>query len=124
MVNNFLILDFRNAEATSILRSLAIDMIKQIGKKLISGDFNLTTVSIHIRVMQPFTILQTLAKSFFQFPIYLHLASLSSNTLERFKFVIVACISGFHKSSSFIKPMNPILGETYELEWEDGSKVI
>ena len=73
--------------------------------------------------MQPFTLLETLAKSFFQFPTYLHLASLSSDPLERFKFVIIACVSGFHRSSSFIKPLNPILGETFELEWEDGSKV-
>lgn len=89
-----------------------------------SGDFNLTTVSIHIRVMQPFTILQSLAKSLFQFPTYLNLASLSPDPLERFKLVIVACISGFHRSSCFIKPLNPILGETFQLEWEDGSKVL
>lgn len=110
-------------EATSIIRSIGVDLLKQIGKKLISGDFNLTTISVHIRVMQPFTILQGLAKSIFQFPIYLNLAISSTDPLERFKFVVLATLSGFHKSSSFIKPLNPILGETYELEYEDGSKV-
>lgn len=74
-------------------------------------------------MMQPYTILQGLGKSVFQFPIYLNLASLTTDPLERFKFVVVATLSGFHRSSSFIKPLNPILGETYEVEYEDGSKV-
>lgn len=115
--------DFHNQEATTIIRSLALDVLKQIGQKLLSGEFNLTTISIHIRIMQPFTILQTVAKSLHTFPIYLNLASRTNDQLERFKFVVVATLSAFHKSSSFIKPLNPILGETYELEYEDGSKV-
>jgi hypothetical protein len=43
--------------------------------------------------------------------------------VERFKLVIVAALSCFHKSSNFWKPLNPILGETYELDWTDGSRV-
>ena len=98
-------------------------MIKEIGKKLLSGDFNLTTVSFPINVMLPLTILQTIAKSYFQFPIYMKLASLTPDPLERFKYVVVTTLSCFHKSSHFLKPMNPVLGETYEMLWEDGSKV-
>jgi len=116
-------LELQNKEATSILRSIALDLIKQIGKKLISGDFNLTTISIHIRVMQPFTIIQTLGKSLYQFPGYLHLAHKTNDSLERFKLVVTATISGFFKASHFIKPLNPILGETYEVEYEDGTQV-
>ena len=100
-----------------------MDVLKQIGKKLISGEFNLTTISIHIRIMQPFTILQTVARSLFQFPIYLNLASRTNDALERFKLVVTATISAFFRSCSFIKPLNPVLGETYELEFEDGSQV-
>ena len=74
--------------------------------------------------MQPFTILQTVAKSLHSFPIYLHLATKTNDPLERFKFVVVATLSAFHRSSNFIKPLNPILGESYEFEYEDGSRVI
>ena len=74
-------------------------------------------------MMQPFTIIQSVAKSLFQFPIYLHLASKTIDPLERFKFVVIACLTGYYRTSSFIKPLNPILGETYQLEFEDGSKV-
>lgn len=121
--NKFGGIDFNNQEATSILRSIALDVLKQIGKKLISGEFNLTTISIHIRIMQPFSILQTVARSLFQFPIYLSIANKLNDPLERFKLVVVACISGYFRASSFIKPLNPVLGETYEMEFEDGSQV-
>jgi len=116
-------IDFSNKELTSLIRSQGVQIIKDIGKKLLSGDFNLTTVSFPIKVMLPLTILQTIAKSYFQFPIYMNLASLTPDPLERFKYVIVATMSCFHKSSHFLKPMNPLLGETYEMLWEDGSKI-
>ena len=106
-----------------MLRSTGVDLIKEIGKKIITGDFNLTTISFPIKFMIPLTILQTIANSYFQFPIYMNIASMQSDSLERFKYVVVAALSSFHKSSHFLKPMNPILGETYEMLFNDGSKV-
>ncbi len=117
-------IDFQNKEITSLLRSSGVELIKQIGKKILSGDFNLTTISFPIKVMVPLTILQTIAMSYFQFPIYMNLASMTPDPLERFKYVVVATLSCFHKSSHFLKPMNPVIGETYEMLWEDGCKVI
>lgn len=73
--------------------------------------------------MIPLTMLQGISRGYFQFPIYLNLASLTPDPLERFKYVIVATLSCFHKSSHFYKPMNPVIGETYEMLWEDGSKI-
>jgi hypothetical protein len=115
--------DFKDKKTVSLLRSTGYDILKQIGKKIISGDFNLTTISFPIKVMLPFTILQTIAKSVFQFPIYLNLAALQIDHLEKFKFVIVATMSCYHASSHILKPLNPILGETYEMLYEDGSKI-
>jgi len=73
--------------------------------------------------MLPLTILQTIAMSIFQFPIYLNIIGTSKDHLERFKHIIVATISCFHNSSHFLKPLNPILGETYEVMYNDGSRV-
>jgi len=73
--------------------------------------------------MIPLSILQTIGKSLFNYPIYLNLAANTSDPLEQFKFVIVASLSCFFKSSHFLKPLNPILGETYEMMYEDGSIV-
>jgi hypothetical protein len=56
--------------------------------------------------MIPNTILQNVADSVFQFPVYFNLAALQDNKLERIKFAIVASLSCFHKTSSFFKPVD------------------
>jgi len=116
-------IELKSPETLSLIRSTGYEIIKMVGKKIMSGDFNLTTMSFPIKVMLPLTMLQTIAKSLFQFPIYLGLACLMSDPLEKFKFAITATISCFHSSSHFLKPLNPIIGETYEMVWEDGSKM-
>ncbi len=116
-------IDYLDKDGTSNIRSIGWDIIKQIGKKIISGDFNLTTISIPIKVMIPLSFLQTMARAYFQYPIYLTIANQNPDPVEKLKYIITALISCFHKSSHFMKPLNPILGETYELVYEDGSKV-
>jgi hypothetical protein len=116
-------IDLKNKEHVSMLRGIGYDIIKQIGKKILSGDFNLTTVSFPIKVMLPLTILQSVAKTMFQFPIYMNIAVNQSDPLEKIKFVITATIAGFHSSLLWLKPLNPILGETFEMYYEDGSHV-
>ena len=54
--------DFASKKTTEIIRGIGTDLIKQIGKKIISGDFNLTTISIPIKVMVPISILQHVCK--------------------------------------------------------------
>ena len=114
--------DFASEKTLGILRGIGWDLIKQIGKKIISGDFNLTTVTIiPIKVMVPISILQHVCNGHFNFPLYLNLASNLTDNVERLKYVIVATISCWYKSSVILKPLNPIWGETYEMMWEDGS---
>jgi hypothetical protein len=88
-----------------LIRSTGWELIKQVGKKMISGDFNLTTISFPIKVMIPITILQSIARSICFYPVYLNLASLKENPIEKMKYVIVASLSCFHRSSTFLKPV-------------------
>jgi hypothetical protein len=53
--------------------------------------------------------------------LYLNIASTLTDDVERMKYVIVATVSNWYKSTVFLKPLNPIWGETYEMMWEDGS---
>jgi len=112
---------FSSPKTIGLIRGIATDLIMQIGRKIISGDFNLTTVSVPIKVMIPLTILQHVCNGHFNFPLYLNLAADMTDNLERMKYVIVATISNWYKSSVMLKPLNPIWGETYEVMWEDGS---
>jgi len=116
-------LELTSAETTTLIRSSGYEVIKQIGRKILNGDFNLTTISFPIKVMLPLTILQTIGLSVFQFPVYLNIAASLKDPLEKFRLVITAYLSCFHSSSHFLKPLNPILGETYEMLYNDGSKV-
>ena len=57
------------------------DLIKLIGKKILSGDFNLTTVTIPIKVMVPLTILQHVCNG--HYPLYLNLANETDDVVEK-----------------------------------------
>ena len=114
--------DFSDAKTTGLIRGIGWDLVKQIGQKILSGDFNLTTVTIPIKVMVPISVLQHVCNAHFNFPLYLNLAAQTEDPIEQMKYVITACISSWFKSLVFLKPLNPILGETYEMLWEDGSR--
>lgn len=98
-------IDCTDDKFTALARSTGWELVKQLGKKIISGDFNLTTITIPIKVMYYKTILENLALSVYQYPFYFNLASLQIDPLERFKYVIIATISCFHKTSNFYKPV-------------------
>ena len=61
--------------------------------KILSGDFNLTTVTIPIKVMVPISILQHICNGHFNFPLYLNLVSKTKDPIKQMKYVITACIS-------------------------------
>ena len=49
-------------------------------------------------------------------------AAKCDNNLETFKYVIIFSLSAIFRSTEQLKPLNPLLGETYQCQWEDGSK--
>ena len=96
-----------------LIRSAAKNIIKDIGRKIISGDFNLTTISFPIKLMIPKSALEKILMGTVHFPLYINRACEISDPLERMKLVLVATICNFIPANSFFKPLNPILGETY-----------
>lgn len=57
------------------------------------------------------------------FPLYLNRACQSDDPMERLKLVISASLGHFFINLSFLKPLNPILGETCEASYPDGTKL-
>ncbi len=49
--------DLKDSELTSRLRSAGKEILKSVGKKILSGKFNLTTISFPIKCMCPLTLL-------------------------------------------------------------------
>eukprot|EP00828_Plagiopyla_frontata_P031065 TRINITY_DN40900_c0_g1_i3.p1 TRINITY_DN40900_c0_g1~~TRINITY_DN40900_c0_g1_i3.p1 ORF type:complete len:279 (-),score=46.73 TRINITY_DN40900_c0_g1_i3:38-874(-) len=98
-------------------------MIQQIGKKIISGDFNLATVSFPIKCMIPKTSLQTALEGTNFFPYYINKATQTTDKIERMKLVVIASLCTLQSANCFGKPLNPILGETTTGYYSDGSQL-
>ena len=80
-----------------------------------NGEFNLTRISFPIKCMTHETALMVVAKNFSTLPMYYGKAArLADDPVERIKMIICADISSIIYNKSFEKPLNPILGETYE----------
>lgn len=48
---------------------------------------------------------------------------MTPDPLERFKLVVTAILGSFLWTNTFLKPLNPILGETLEAKYNDGTLV-
>jgi hypothetical protein len=88
-------------------------MLKTIGKKLMSGSFNLTTVSFPIKCMCAKSTLESIGEVAGINPIYINAAALSQDPIERIILAITSSLAYFYPTHMFEKPLNPILGETF-----------
>ena len=106
------------------MRGAAKELVLMAGKKILNGEFNLTRISFPIKCMCPKTILQTLSWSQSCMNIYLNHAASLDDKVERVKLLIVASMASSYHDKIFEKPLNPILGETYECYGQDGSSIV
>lgn len=104
-------------------RSALKDLVKQVGRMILSGSFELYKVSFPIKAMSPKSILYAVSLGSIYTPTYLTAAALSDDPVERMKHVITVSLAYIYKAHFFDKPLNPILGETYQCRLEDGSEI-
>ena len=102
-------------------RSVGKEVIKRIGSQILRGNINLTSISFPIKCMGKLSHLQALCSIMLVFPSYLTASAYQYDPVERMKWFLTAMISCQCASHHFEKPLNPILGETYAWEWEDGT---
>ena len=100
-------------EVQKRLRSCATEIMKMIGKKLFSGA-DITKISFPIKCMAPTTTLELMPTLQSTMVIYLNKAASISDPVERMKLLMTHNVSFFYKEKIFEKPLNPILGETYQ----------
>jgi hypothetical protein len=67
-------------------------------------------------------LLETFGMGCSMCPMYLTKAAFLKDPVEKLKYVIISQLSTFYITSNFLKPLNPILGETFNAEFEDGTK--
>ena len=96
------------------------EVITQLTKCLWSG--TAMSLSLPIRIFEPRSMLERYTDWFSFATDLLNKAGSCKDKIESFKYVIAFSLSALFRSSEQLKPLNPMLGETYECEWEDGSK--
>ena len=87
-------------------------MISDVGRKILSGSFDLATVSFPINCMSHYSVIYLIAKQAMHAPLYLNAAYFSTDPVERMKYVVVTALSFICPGHMWDKPLNPILGET------------
>ena len=96
------------------------DLIVQLTKSIISRQH--MTISLPIRIFEPRSMIERYTDWFAFAPDLLEKAAKCEDNIETFKYVILFSLSALFRSTEQLKPLNPHLGETYQCEWEDGSK--
>lgn len=115
---------FLNRKALEFQRQVMWDFVKTLGWNIASGkSVNLLNVSLPVKLFEPKTMLQRVVDGWHYAPYMLSKAAASDDPLFRFKCVLAFVIGGLKSSMTQWKPFNPILGETYQAEYKDGTQV-
>lgn len=112
-----------NQEELSSQKGLVMELLKRAGEKLMKGE-GVVSISLPVRIFEERSALERACDLWTLGPKYLKLAAIQNNNpLERFKLVMCFMIGGMHMVCPQRKPFNPILGETFQGYWPDGSKI-
>ena len=115
--------DCHDKATMSRLRGSATEILKMVGKKLFSGSFDLTKISFPIKCMGPITTLEIMPTLQSTMVVYLNYAASISDPVERMKLIMSHNICYLFREKIWDKPLNPILGETYQAMGQDGAMI-
>ncbi|CDW82058.1 oxysterol binding family protein [Stylonychia lemnae] len=113
-----------NQDELSSQSGIFMEILQTAGKKLMEGR-GIVAVSLPVRIFEKRSTVERICDLWCTGPIFLKKAALEAlgDPLERMKQVITFVISGMHQVASQRKPFNPIVGETFEGLWPDGSRL-
>lgn len=97
-------------------------LIKSFGANLVSGR-SVVNISLPVRVFEPRSFLERIPDAWCYAPIFLTKAAFAPTPLERLQWVMTFMVAGLHRAVTNLKPFNPILGETFQACYKDGSQM-
>ena len=80
-------------------------------------------ISLPVRIFEKRSAIERICDLWATGPIYLQRAARAGSPYEKMKQVIIFVVSGAYGCVDMRKPFNPILGETFEGYWPDGTKI-
>lgn len=99
-------------------KGLVSDIIKQVLKAIFGSP-----ISLPVRIFEPKSTLYRICEYWSFAPTFLTKAAETRDAIERMKLVISFAIGGLYIPTKQLKPFNPLLGETFEGEFDDGAKM-
>ena len=100
-------------------KGLISEIIKQVLKAIFGNP-----ISLPVRIFDPKSTLYRVCEYWSFAPTYLNKAAETRDALERMKLVISFAIAGLYIPTKQLKPFNPLLGETFQGEFNnDGAKM-
>lgn len=96
--------------------------MKSAGETLLKGR-GIVGISLPVRIFEPRSTLERVCDMWCAGPVYMKRAALMQDKVERFKNIVAFSLSGFWNMCGQRKPFNPILGETYQAHWPDGTSI-
>lgn len=97
------------------------NVAKQLAINVIKG-LSISHISLPIKIFEARSSIQRVVDLWSAAPKYLSLAAKSTDPLQRFKYVIAFGLSSIVLCAGQNKPFNPLLGETNQGGFADGSK--
>ena len=97
------------------------EVVTQLTKTIWTG--GVMSLSLPIRIFEPRSMLERISDWFCFAPVLLTKAGSMKDKVEAMKYVMAFSVSALFRSTEQLKSLNPMLGETYQCEWEDGSKM-
>jgi hypothetical protein len=91
--------------------------------QLISSFFTGKPISLVVRLFEPKSTLQRIMDYWSFAPTFLKEACQIDSPVERLKKVITFALAGLYVPTKQLKPFNPNIGETFQGEFENGTKV-
>eukprot|EP01064_Diplonema_japonicum_P026758 TRINITY_DN382_c4_g1_i1.p1 TRINITY_DN382_c4_g1~~TRINITY_DN382_c4_g1_i1.p1 ORF type:complete len:382 (+),score=60.07 TRINITY_DN382_c4_g1_i1:66-1211(+) len=110
------------AEALKEERDAVWTFVRRLGATFYEGK-DLVSVSMPVTLCEPASFLERMCRGWVTMPSYCKAILDTKCEIERMKLVVAMVVSGLHKNLNCKKPFNPVLGETYEATFEDGSHI-
>eukprot|EP00163_Fabomonas_tropica_P033719 TRINITY_DN89_c0_g1_i8.p1 TRINITY_DN89_c0_g1~~TRINITY_DN89_c0_g1_i8.p1 ORF type:complete len:420 (-),score=75.48 TRINITY_DN89_c0_g1_i8:21-1280(-) len=108
-------------EEIAAQRAVIWEFIKKVGSSFMKQK-DIINQSLPVKIFEPRSYLQRLTDQWVYLD-SLHKAAATEDPVERIKHVLCFAIGGLHLMGKNDKPFNPILGETYEAKYDDGTEV-
>ena len=109
-----------NKDMIKNVKGVFPDIIKQAAYLILTGQ-GVFKIQLPIRIFETKSQVFSSAEFFSNFE-FLHKACETGNSLDKFKFLIVFAVSNFIYRPFSGKPYNPLLGETFQGTYADGTK--